>query len=195
MTEERNIGIQMIGEPGQTRLSRVHIREGDHRGGGAGHGVEEQREFIHKVAKCWLGGRDAFVCLRRQSFLGNAELVAKKADLVLLCFEVFVLWVSDDEVEQQESGADELRRMAPSVAKIFALDQAIQGLGKKMVDATQIEVLAPSGMTASFDLASEALVPLPPTGLGESDELPRDEIAGVGGHNVEEARLVRGVTE
>src|SRR5579884_964755 len=195
MTEERNIGIQMIGEPGQTRLSRVHIRQGDHRGGRAIRGVEKEREFIDEIAKCCLGSRDAFVCLRRQSLLGNAEFVAKEADLVLLCFEIFMVPGGDDEIEQQKAGADEFRRVPPAIAEIFALDQSVQSLGKEMIDTTEIQVLAPRGVAVSFDLSDQVLGALPPTGSGERDELAGEEIAGVRGHNVEEARLVRGVAE
>src|ERR1700730_2274483 len=85
--------------------------------------------------------------------------------------------------------------MTPAIAQGFTVDQAVERLRKKMVDAAHILILAPGHVAPAFEFLCKVLRELSPGGSGESDELARDEIAGMRGHDIEEAGLVGRVAE
>src|SRR5579883_817775 len=124
----------MVCESRKACLSGIDVGQSHHRGGRSVRGIQVQRKFVDEIAESRLRGSRAFVALGRQGLLGDAQIVAKVPDLVLLRFQIFVLRVSDNEIEKQKARPDVFGRMPAPIAKILALDEAVEVAGKEMVD-------------------------------------------------------------
>src|SRR6266404_3092670 len=67
--------------------------------------------------------------------------------------------------------------------------------GKKMVDRAALCETVNPGMPPGMKFGPEERRALPGASAGETEELPREEIAGVRGHQVQETRLLLTVAE
>src|SRR5260370_10460791 len=110
-------------------------------------------------------------------------------------FELVVSLISKNEIQQKNTLQDELGRVAPTIAKIFTVDLAVERLRKEMINAANILILAPCCVASAFEFLRKLLRALAPACSGARDELARHEISGMRGNNVEEPSLVRGIAE
>src|SRR5258708_389523 len=105
----------MVRESCEAGLAGIHIRKGDHWRGRGGSQVEEKRKFIDEVTQRGLTARTALIGLGRQDLFGNAQRVAEEGDLLWFGFKIVEAEVRKYEIEQHETGADELERMTPAI--------------------------------------------------------------------------------
>src|ERR1700720_3386587 len=178
-----------MGKARETRLSRIDVRERDHRRSGSAGAVQEKRELIDEIAQGRWSARRRFIPLDGQELFRDRTLFAKIGELIGFRFEVLVLRMFENEIEQQESCADMFGGMAPAVAKVGLFDPAVQRLRKQVVHATHVLILTPSRMAAAFEFAGEALHALAPGEPVGGDILARLEIAGMRGNDIEKASL------
>jgi hypothetical protein len=91
----------------------------------------------------------------------------RKGDLFGLGFKIVEFEVAENEIEKEQTGANELDRMTPAVTEILLADIAIESFGKEVIDATRAVVFAPRDMPAAHfhsgkETAIIAAVPIPP---------------------------------
>src|ERR1700730_3329497 len=94
-------------EASDTRLSRIDVGQGDHRRRERG-GIEEQRILIHEVPESRLVTGTPDVCLGRKMFPRYLQLFTEVAELFRLSFKVVVLLVGKHEIQEDETGLNEL---------------------------------------------------------------------------------------
>src|SRR3984893_4844942 len=97
----------MVLEASDTRMSRIDVRQGVHRRRGRG-GIQEQGILVYEVPECQLGARTADVCLGRKMFLRYPQLFTEIVELFRFGFQVVVLLVGKHEIQEDETGLDEL---------------------------------------------------------------------------------------
>jgi len=61
------------------------------------------------------------VSLCRECPLRNGEFIAKDVDLIVFGFEEVLVLVGEDKIQQEKAGANELGRVTPAIAQIFAI--------------------------------------------------------------------------
>jgi hypothetical protein len=117
------------------------------------------------------------------------------AYLCLLGFEVLVLLIGEDEIEQEKPGFDEFNGMSAAVTQVLSSDLRIERFRKEMVDPTRTFILAPVDVPTAFQLFGKVIGPISPPRATEAEILTRHKVAGMRGDNVKEAGFDFGVTE
>src|SRR5437773_2940712 len=125
----------------------------------------------------------------------NVQLRAEIRDLVGFGFKVLVVEISEHKIQSGDASADVFKFVLPAIGKILMANLPIDLSGKKMVDRAALRETVNPGMLASLKFGPEERRALPRASAGEAQELPRDEIAGVRGHQVQETRLLLRVAE
>src|SRR6266851_9701584 len=107
--------MQMVGKSRQSGLARIDVREGDHRGRRGFGVIEKQRELVDEVAQGGFTARTALIGFCVKNLPGNTENVTEEGDLFGLGFQIVECEVADNEIEKQQTSADELDRMTRAI--------------------------------------------------------------------------------
>src|ERR1700730_12859171 len=89
---------------------------------------------------------------RGKVLLRYVKLITKIANLILFSFEIVVMLICQDEIEQYEPGLDELDGMLPAIADILFANLPVKPLSEEVVDPSGALVLPPCGMAAALNL-------------------------------------------
>src|SRR5437667_453090 len=127
--EKTSISQQMGLETVQDAESRIDEREGNHRGR-EGAGREEHGELVHEIALGRSVVNGSGVTLPGQEFFRDVQLLAEVIQFVVLGFEIFVLQMRQDEVQDNEPRANVFEGMGTTVAKVFPADGPVHDAGK-----------------------------------------------------------------
>src|SRR6266851_56284 len=149
--------MEMVGKSREAGLAGIDVREGDHRGRRGFGVIEKQRELVDEVAQRGFTTRTALIGFGRKDLPGNIENVTEEGDLFGLGFKIVESEVAENEIEKQQTGADELDRMTPAITEILLTRIAIESFGKKMIHTARAVVFAPGDMPAAFQLGNEVV--------------------------------------
>src|SRR5712664_1449615 len=133
--EQTSISQQMGLETVQNAKSGIDEGEGNHRGR-EGAGTEEHGELVHEIALGCSVGNGSGVTPPRQEFFREGQLLAEVVQFVVLGFEIFVLQMRQNEVQDNEPRANVFEGMSTSVAKVFPADRSVQDAGEYVVHET-----------------------------------------------------------
>jgi len=96
----------MCQKTGHTSEAGIDVGQRDHRGSTGERCRCKQRKLIHEIAKGRTASRPAFVEPAWKELLRDAQFFAEKGDFVLLGFEILGLRISEDEIKQDQAGAN-----------------------------------------------------------------------------------------
>src|SRR6266851_1274256 len=116
------------------------------------------------------------------------------ADFFLLGFEVVVIGMGQNKIQDEEPGADQFVGETTAVAEIVLLDGHVEGPCKEVVDQRVPSQSGSPYMTVLQGFHGQAGAHTSSIDPGKIEELPLGEVPRVGGNEVEEARFGRGVT-
>src|SRR6266853_3388324 len=149
--------MQMVGKSREAGLARIDVRECDQRRRRGFGVIEKQRELVDEVAQRGFTARTALIGFGGKNFPRDTKRVTEEGDLFGLGFKIGEYEVAENEIEKQQTGADELDRMTPAITEILLTDIAIESSGKKMIHAACAVVFAPGDMPAAFQLGNEVV--------------------------------------
>src|SRR5207245_2828972 len=109
--------------------------------------------------------------------------------------EVGQFLVGQNEVQEDQPSAHEIKRVLFSVAEVVFLDLAVNGPGKEMIDGTPPHVITDGGVTLLEKLLSKRRGTLSVRASREDSEVSQSKVAREHRHDVEKAGLRVGVAE
>src|SRR6266481_752364 len=193
LAEEREIGLEVRLETGETPKAGIDEREGNHRGRRARD--KKHRELVHEIAVGKFLPDGPGIALHREIFLADCELLGEVANLLLLGFEELVVELSENEIERGEPGTDVFGRVFATEADIILADSFVEVAGEKMVDLAVAQTGARGDVAFLEQLSDKGLAPFSRLALDEANKLLTSEVARMCADKVEETGLVIGVAE
>ena len=124
----------MCQKTGHTSEAGIDVGQRDHRGSAGERCRYKQRKLIHEITNRRTASRPAFIDLAWKELLRDAQFFAEKGDLVLLGFEILGFRIGEDEIKQDQAGANVFKRMLAAIAKVAFLDLAVESPRKKLID-------------------------------------------------------------
>ena len=106
LAKERLVGCEMCQKTGHTSEAGIDVGQRDHRGSTEERCCCKQRKLIHEIAKGRTASRPAFIDLAWKELLRDAQFFAEKGDFVLLGFKILGFRISEDEIKQDQAGAN-----------------------------------------------------------------------------------------
>src|SRR6266404_1873005 len=125
----------------------------------------------------------------------NAQISAKVGDLIVLGFEIPVIEVSKDKIQNRQLRAHVLDGVLAPVAEMFPTNGSIDQARKQVVNAAVSEKHTGRGMTFSQDLLGKRHGLLAGLGTCKRQVLAGREISRVQGHDIQESGFVLGVAK
>ena len=125
--------------------------------------------------------------LRGQKVTRRFQLITEKADLFRFGFQVPVLWVGKDKIEDSDAPLDVLDFVLPAIADVLAVDLAVEPAGEHVVDDPGLWEAFGAGVLLGVKLVPETSGALPAMGVGEGEELTCHKVARMRRHEVEKA--------
>src|SRR5580700_4433884 len=183
-----------MSERGETRFAALHEGKRDNPGRRL-RLFKEHREAIDEIANGRLRGAAAGISLRGEVLRFDLQVPAKKGDFVALRFEVRKARICEHEVEDRDADLDVFDLVPAAIAKVLAPELAIELPGEQVIDGAMPRQGVGARVFMRSQLIPEQRRALAPLHTGESEELTRDEVAGMRGHQVEKAGLLFGVSE
>src|SRR5260370_40917010 len=107
----------MCQKTGHTSEARIDVGQRDHRGRAGERCRYKQRKLIDEITNRRTASLPAFIDLAWKELLRDAQFFAEKVDFVLLGFEVLGFRVSEDEIKQDQAGANGFKTKLAAVSK------------------------------------------------------------------------------
>src|SRR6266404_709982 len=136
---------------------------------------------------CFLSDRSGIV-FYGQHESSDAQISTKVGDLIVLGFEIPVIEMPKDKIQNRQFRAHMLDGMFATVAKMFPANGSIDQARKQVIDTTVSEEHTGRGMTFPQDLLSERQASLSALVTCKRQVLARREVSRVRGHEVQESR-------
>src|ERR1700676_5083186 len=95
---------------------------------------EKHRKLIDEVANGGLRSSVSVIDLRGHKVTRNFELITEKADLFWLGFQVLVLRIGKDKIEDSDAPVNVFDFVLPAVADVLAVDLPVEPAGEQVVD-------------------------------------------------------------
>ena len=118
----------------------------------------------------------------------------KVAKFFLLGFQVVVIGLVKNKIQDQEPGADPFVGKMATIAKIVLVDERIKGACEQVVDQGMTREPRSPDVAMSKGFGGQAGAHTPAIDPGKIKELPLGEVPGMGGDEVNEPRFGRGIT-
>src|SRR6266487_456518 len=120
----------MVYKTSKRSVPRIHIRQGDHRGGRDAGTVKEQGVFVDEVAECRFGMRMAYISLGRKTRFRKREPLTEVLHFLLFGFEILVTQIRQNEIEEHKAGLNKFNGMPAPVTEVLFPDFLVECLGK-----------------------------------------------------------------
>ena len=183
LSKQRQVRFEMVHKFRETCLGPLQVGEHHHRRGRSMIG-EEHREFIHEVPKRGLRGLLAVVNLGGKEVSRDLQLIAEMAEFFWFGFEIPVLWMRQDKVEDSNAPLNVFEFMLPPVAKVLSADLAVYFARENVIDLPAHWEVLGARVLLRVQLAPESGRALALMARGESEELTGHKVTRMGGHNV-----------
>src|ERR1700676_2824378 len=116
----------MCQKTSHTSEAGIDVGQGNHRGSTGERCRCKQRKLIHEIAKGRTAFRSSFVEPAWKELLRDAQFFAEKGDFVLLGFKILGFRITENEIKQDQAGANILKRMLAAIAEIAFLDLPVK---------------------------------------------------------------------
>jgi hypothetical protein len=116
------------------------------------------------------------------------------AKFFVLGFQVVVIGMGQNKVQDQEPGADQFVGKTAAIAEIVLVDGRIKGAREEVVDQGMTREPSSPDVAMSEGFSGQAGAHTPAIDPGKIEELLLGKVPGMGGDEVKEPRFGRGIT-
>src|SRR5882762_2495716 len=185
LSKQREVEFEVVHKFCKTGLWPLKIGERHQRRRDIG--GEKHRKLVDEVAKRRLRGSLSVIELAGQKVTRSFQLITEKANLFRLRFQIPVLWVGKDKIQNSNASLNVLDFVLSAVAEVLTVDLTVQPPRKQVVDDPALWERLGAGVVLGVKFVPETSRALPPMGVGEGQELTGHKVPRMCRHEVEKA--------
>ncbi len=125
----------------------------------------------------------------------EAQRSAEKPNLLRLRFEVLVVRMSENEIENGEAPLDEIEFVSSAITDVLAFNLSVEPAREHVIDNAALRKALDPDVPQALQFRPKASRSLSPMSPREFQKLPCDEVPRMRGHKVKKASLFFVVAE